>query len=206
MGQLDFLDVNDAKIEELWKRYLTIRGLASGSDPIPQGESPIDFRRKWEKYLYSQSPSGAVATTGGATTTAGGTVVVEATKPVVPDIPNGGYYGDPKDALAAGKVLLFEHKDFLGSCWAFGVGQKAMMAEEPFYISNDTISSVRVPQGYELILYAARDFQGASRRITGDVAYLGDEWNDIASSLQVRRIGAAQGRYTGAARSIRLGR
>ena len=66
MGVLEFLDVNDAKIEELWKRYLILRGLQSGSDPIPLGESPVDFRRKWEKYLYSQSPSGAVAATSAA--------------------------------------------------------------------------------------------------------------------------------------------
>ena len=191
MGVLDFLDVNDAKIEELWKRYLILRGLQSGSDPIPQGESPVDFRRKWEKYLYSQSPSGAVAATSAA---GGGSVtVVEPPKPVV-NIPDGGYYGDPKEAVAAGKVVLFEHKDYLGATWVHGVGQKQMLTDEP-YISNDTISSVMVPPGYELILYEARDFGGRARRITGNVAYLGDDWNDIASSLQVRKIGPAQGRH-----------
>lgn len=192
MGVLDFLDVNDAKIEELWKRYLILRGLQSGSDPIPQGESPVDFRRKWEKYLYSQSPSGAVAATSTTTSSNGSVTVLEPQKPVV-NIPDGGFYGDPKEALAAGKVVLFEHKDFLGATWVHGVGQKAMLTDEP-YISNDTISSVMVPPGYELVLYAARDFGGAARRITGNVAYLGDDWNDIASSLQVRKAGPAQGR------------
>ena len=71
--------------------------------------------------------------------------------------------------------------------------QKAMLTDEP-YISNDTISSVMVPPGYELVLYAARDFVGAARRITGNVPYLGDDWNDIASSLQVRKAGPGQGR------------
>jgi len=196
MGVLDFLDVNDAKIEELWKRYLSLRGLNSGSDPIPQGETSIDFRRKWEKYLYSQSPSGAAATQTGASST-GSVTVVEPAKPALPDIPNGGFYGDPQDALAAGKVVFFEHKDFGGATWVWGVGQKAVMATEPGqdYISNDTISSVRVPKGLELVAYEHINFAGKSRRITGDVAFLGDDWNDLMSSFQIRRVGPAQGRY-----------
>lgn len=188
MGQLDFLDVNDAKIEELWKIYLRLRGLQSGSDPIPQGESAIDFRRKWEKFLYSQSPTGAAAGYSSQTGGGGGSVVVEAASA----IPDGGYYGDPAAALKAGKVLLFEHRDFAGATWAIGPGSKAVLTEEP-YISNDTISSVKVPPGYELILYEHINFQGKERRITGNVAFLGDEWNDIASSLQVRKV-SAQGR------------
>lgn len=193
MGQLDFLDVNDAKIEELWKRYLSLRGLTSGSDPIPAGESPIDFRRKWEKYLYAQSPSGAAATQ--AAPTGGGSVtVVEKPKP---NIPNGGFYGDPQEAVEAGKVVFFEHKDFSGAMWVWGVGQKAVMATEPGsqdYISNDTISSVMVPPGLELWAYEHINFGGKMRKITGNVAFLGDEWNDLMSSFQVRKAPTAQGR------------
>lgn len=190
MGQLDFLDVNDGKIEELWKRYLILRGLQSGSDPIPQGESPIDFRRKWEKYLYSQSPSGAVAATGAAS--GGSVTVIEPAKPKA-NIPDGGFYGDPQDALAAGKVVLFEHRDYTGSTWVFGVGSKAVFTDEP-YISNDTISSIMVPPGLECVLFEHINFQGKQRVIKGNVAFLGDEWNDIASSMQVRRSASAQGR------------
>lgn len=188
MGQLDFLDVNDAKIEELWKNYLRLRGLTSGSDPIPQGESPIQFRNKWEKFLYSQSPTGAAAGYGQSGAGSTGSVVVEPAK----NIPDGGFYGDPADALKAGKVVLFEHRDYGGACWAFGPGSKAVFTDEP-YLSNDTISSVMVPPGVELILYEHINFQGKVRRITGNVSFLGDEWNDIASSMQIRRV-SAQGR------------
>lgn len=178
MGRFAYLDVNDAKIQEIWLNYLRSRGLRDDSDPIPRGESPEEFRRKWEKYLYSQRPDGAAA----SASTEGGTVTT-----VPPKVDAGELPSDVQEdeALKAGGVLLYEHKDFGGRVWVLPPGNYSWI--ENAGIPNDLISSVKVPKGYKLRIFEHKDFGGRARDITGSVSYLGDDWNDQASSAKVTR-------------------
>lgn len=53
-------------------------------------------------------------------------------------------------------------------------------------IPNDVISSVRVPLGYTVKLFKDTKFQGESQEFkTGDYPYVGDNFNDQVSSIQV---------------------
>lgn len=175
----NFLDTSDAKIQEIWLRYLKLRGLSSEQDPIPRGESPEEFRRKWEKYLYSQAPCGA-AVPGTSATPAGGVIADVATKveagELATDVPE-------EDALKSGAVLFYEHKDFGGKVWALPKGNYAWV--EDAGIPNDQVSSVKVPKGIKLRIFEHKDYAGKAREVSGNISYLGDDWNDKMSSCKV---------------------
>jgi hypothetical protein len=175
-GRYDYLDVNDAKIEAIWQSYLKSRGLRDDSDPIPRGETSEIFRRKWEKYLYSQSPTGAAASSseeGGSITT------------VTPTIEAGALPDEiaEEDALKAGGVLFYEHEKYGGKVWVVPPGSYRWV--EDVGIPNDTITSIKVPKGYKCKIFEHADFNGMAREITGSIANLGDDWNDKMSSLKV---------------------
>lgn len=188
MGPYDYLDVNDAKIEALWHKYLRARGLRSDADPIPSGETSEEFRRRWEKFLYAQAPSGAAAsaaTGAGASLDSSGGVITDVPKAPVKVQP-GELPGDVDEqaALKAGAVLLYEHKDFGGRVFALPVGRYGWI--EDAGIPNDLISSVKVPSGYTLTLFEHKDFGGKARKVTGNVSFLSD-FNDMASAAKVER-------------------
>ncbi len=52
-----------------------------------------------------------------------------------------------------------------------------------------SISSLRVPSGYSLIIYTGSNFSGDRMTITHDISRLGDDWNDKIASLRVVRDG-----------------
>lgn len=189
MARLDYLDVNDAKIEALWQEYLKSRGLATENDPIPISETPRSFRRAWEKYLYAQRPTGAAGGShpaGSAGTGSGGGMITDAPA-AVRKIGAGELPSDVDEsvALAQGVVLLYEHAQFAGKVWALPVGKHAWFGEAG--IDNDKVSSVKVPPGYRLVLFEHKDFEGKSRVATGNLSFLTD-FNDMASSARVERI------------------
>ncbi len=52
-------------------------------------------------------------------------------------------------------------------------------------IHNDSISSLRVPAGMKVTLYSDTHFQAKSKTFTQDTPYVGDDFNDITSSIIV---------------------
>jgi hypothetical protein len=60
--------------------------------------------------------------------------------------------------------------------------------QDDLLIGNDTISSLKVPEGMGVRLYEHSWFQGATIDYTSDVAALPPEWNDRASSVAVYRL------------------
>jgi hypothetical protein len=50
---------------------------------------------------------------------------------------------------------------------------------------NDILSSIRVPAGYEAVLYADGGFAGRSKVVTSDLGWIGDDFNDVTSSIIV---------------------
>ena len=54
-------------------------------------------------------------------------------------------------------------------------------------ISNDQLSSIRVPRGYSITLYQDDNFQGSSTRYEEDIPCLPVNWNDRTSSIVITR-------------------
>ncbi|MBD2454705.1 hypothetical protein H6G80_11495 [Nostoc sp. FACHB-87] len=52
-------------------------------------------------------------------------------------------------------------------------------------IPENCISSVKVPNRWKVTLYEQRDFKGASKEFISDTKYVGDDFNDKASSIKV---------------------
>lgn len=56
---------------------------------------------------------------------------------------------------------------------------------------NDIISSIKIGTGAILEVFEAKNYGGKSKRYTGgDVAFVGNDWNDIISSYKVTKDGA----------------
>jgi hypothetical protein len=87
-------------------------------------------------------------------------------------------------------VTVYEDANFLGNSASLGVGRYDL---EQLGIANDSLSSLRVPIGMAVTLYEDWDFGGRSMTFAQDAIYVGDDFNDITSSIIVRSGGAADG-------------
>ena len=52
-------------------------------------------------------------------------------------------------------------------------------------VGNDTISSLKVPQGWKVLLYSDANYQGSVKTFTSDTTWVGDDFNDQTSSIKV---------------------
>ena len=64
-------------------------------------------------------------------------------------------------------------------------------------VGNDAISSLQVPPGWTVTLFEHAGYQGRSKTFTSDTPYVGDDFNDLASSITVQD-GATRGDTTNA--------
>jgi hypothetical protein len=53
---------------------------------------------------------------------------------------------------------------------------------------DNAVSSIKLDQGYKVTLYDSNDFSGASKTFTASVEYVGDDWQDKASSVVVEKV------------------
>jgi hypothetical protein len=51
-------------------------------------------------------------------------------------------------------------------------------------VGNDAVSSLKVLDGWFLTVYEHGDYGGRSRTFTGDTPWIGNDWNDLVSSVQ----------------------
>ncbi len=93
--------------------------------------------------------------------------------------------------MTQARVTAFTDCPFSGSSVSLDIGDYNM---NQIGLPNDSISSLRVPSGLQIILYEHSNFEGASVAITSDATCLTDRgWNDRASSLKVRVAPAVAG-------------
>jgi hypothetical protein len=85
-------------------------------------------------------------------------------------------------------VRVYVDSDFQGAGAALGVGRYDW---GQLGISNDSLSSLRVPAGLTATLYEDVHFSGRSKVFTQDASYVGDDFNDITSSIIVAERTAA---------------
>jgi hypothetical protein len=84
-----------------------------------------------------------------------------------------------------GVATVYEHVNFSGRSQALNIGRFDI---SQLTVGNDNISSLRVPPGFVITLYEHGGFQGRSKKFASDAAYVGDDFNDITSSIVVEAI------------------
>lgn len=102
---------------------------------------------------------------------------------------NNGYNNNRYNNKGYGKsngVRLFEDDNFQGRSSTLREGNYNI---DQLGIANDALSSISVPAGYIVTLYANDNFEGERSVVTGDRASLGTRWNDKVSSIRVSRNG-----------------
>jgi len=95
-----------------------------------------------------------------------------------------GYQSSTADVLAAGDVTLCTDINFGGTCKVAGPGRYPNFAAVG--LPNDSLSSLKVPEGTVVTMYKDEGFRGDSMTVTGDQrTMVPSGWNDIASSLVI---------------------
>ncbi|MBO3458588.1 beta/gamma crystallin family protein [Aetokthonos hydrillicola Thurmond2011] len=85
---------------------------------------------------------------------------------------------------SSNQVIVYDDSQYRGFAQTLDVGNY-----DWGQIHNDTISSLRVPDGMRVTLYSDTHFQGKSKTFTQDTPYVGDDFNDITSSIIVEGLG-----------------
>lgn len=80
-------------------------------------------------------------------------------------------------------VIVYQDCDYRGASQIVEAGNYRNMGELEF--RNDSISSIRVPNGFEVTIYEDDRFDGTYARIDRDISCFDDQWNDEVSSIQV---------------------
>ena len=98
----------------------------------------------------------------------------------------------PVGSSSSPVATFYQDCDFQGKSFTLAEGNYDLSALRTRGYTNDQLSSLRVPDGYEVVLYDDNPFGGrALVALAGSVACLVDySFNDIASSVIVRRAGS----------------
>ncbi len=78
-------------------------------------------------------------------------------------------------------VCFYEHSNYQGMESCFKSGKINFIGDK----TNDTFSSVKIPNGFTVEAFEHKDYYGIKNQYTGDISYLGDSFNDKISSLKV---------------------
>lgn len=118
----------------------------------------------------------------------------------------GPYYYDPAKAGkpvetitfntgALDRVEVFQHADYSGYSAKLKVGNYTLADLRSYGISNDDLSSIKVPSGLKVTAYKDDNYGGTSWVFTADESNLSNKGcNDAISSLKVERPGSAKDR------------
>ena len=85
------------------------------------------------------------------------------------------------------KATFCEHSDYGGWSVSLSEGKYDYSAMVAAGIKNDQISSVKVPDGYRVILYNDAGFSGGAKTLLQDASGLGD-FNDKTSSIIIEKV------------------
>ena len=87
----------------------------------------------------------------------------------------------------SGDVYIYQDSNYGGRSASLGVGRYNLASLQAKGFKNDDLSSVKVPYGYKVTLYWDDNFSGSTKVLTSDTSYVGNDWNDKASSIKVER-------------------
>lgn len=86
-----------------------------------------------------------------------------------------------------GVVYIYQDINYGGRVAALNVGEYRLSDLQAKGFWNDDLSSLKVADGYQAILYADDNFQGETRTITSDTSWIGNDFNDVMSSIKVMK-------------------
>lgn len=97
------------------------------------------------------------------------------------------------EEAAANLDQAFFYKDvtYGGYAWPLPMGVYNTAAMVAKGIKDNDITSYTIPAGYQVTLFKNDNFQGESITLTGISPWIGNTWNDSASSLIVSQVGVA---------------
>jgi hypothetical protein len=82
---------------------------------------------------------------------------------------------------------VYKDCNYTGRAISLPVGDYNLAALQVRGVNNNDISSLRITAGYQVVLYDADNFTGATTTLTADNSCLvTNSWNDLATSLKVR--------------------
>jgi hypothetical protein len=90
----------------------------------------------------------------------------------------------------SGDVTVYEHCDFGGKSQTIRPGEYRKMRDAGF--GNDSVSSIRVPQGSQVTLYENDDYRGSFAHVDQDIRCFDRQWNNSVSSLSITDSGYSQ--------------
>ena len=107
------------------------------------------------------------------------------TKVLNGDTPYVGDFNDLTSAIKVEKVTtIYVDKDYGGRSKTLPVGSYNYPS---LGIGNDKLSSLKVPAGLQATLYEHENFGGRSKVCTADTAWIGEDFNDLTSSIKIEK-------------------
>lgn len=89
----------------------------------------------------------------------------------------------PGRSIGSNRVVIYSDHNYQGRSQELEPGRYDV---NQVAIGNDHLSSLKVPSGLRVVLYEHAGFQGKSKVFTSDTPYVGDDFNDFASSLEIQ--------------------
>lgn len=104
-------------------------------------------------------------------------------KITIPSVSSQPPTAPPETSPTNNKVVVYQHAQYQGDSKALEIGEYS-----DSQLQNDSISSLKVPSGLTVTLYEHTRFGGSSKTFTTDTPYVGDDFNDKASSIVIEAI------------------
>ncbi|QSJ20483.1 hypothetical protein JYQ62_18375 [Nostoc sp. UHCC 0702] len=80
-------------------------------------------------------------------------------------------------------VQIFQHINYGGNSVSLAPGNYDF--NQLGVVGNDNLSSLKIPTGLSVRLYENSGFQGKYKDFYGEISFVGDDFNDLTSSIQV---------------------
>lgn len=87
----------------------------------------------------------------------------------------------------SGNIYIYQDINYGGRSASLGEGSYNLSSLQAKGFKNDDLSSLKVPFGYKVTLYADDNFSGKTKVITSDTSWIGNDFNDIVSSIKVEK-------------------
>ncbi|MFQ6601457.1 beta-1,3-glucanase family protein [Flavobacterium sp. C3NV] len=98
----------------------------------------------------------------------------------------GGYAGSTPSVPATTDVItVYKDCNYTGFSGGLTIGDYNLARLNTLGVLNDDISSIKVAQGFQAILYQDDNFTGASTVINSDNSCLNTTWNDKVTSVRI---------------------
>jgi|688.fasta_scaffold06873_6 hypothetical protein len=95
---------------------------------------------------------------------------------------SSGGFGGSGSSYDQSQVIIFENSGFSGRSYTLQPGRYSI---DQMGISNDALSSIRIPSGYRVTIFEDDNFSGGMQNYYANVYTLNSSWNDKASSIIV---------------------